>query len=202
MPQLTFAPPNDPILRARSVEVPVDQIGSDEIQGLIDKMLLIAKGERSDLQKKVMVGLAAPQVGVAKRVILVDLGVDASRENLGTLQAYINPVILWKSEEMEEGNEGCFSTGRLFGIVPRASRVRISAYDRFGQKIVEEYQGFTARIFQHEVDHLEGIRFPDRIGPEGRLLWVEDGEWEDYCRDREHWPKTCPFSTWLKMRGT
>jgi peptide deformylase len=202
MPSLTFVPPDHPVLRMRSIEVPADQIRSSEIQGLIDEMLLIAKGERADLQKRVMVGLAAPQLGVAKRVILVDVGVDSSRQNLGKLKAYINPVILWKSDETEEGREGCFSTGHLHAIVPRASKVRISAYDRSGQQIVEEHEGFTARVFQHEVDHLEGIRFPDRIGPEGRLLWVEDDEYEDYRVNWQNWSKTCPFSTWLNMRGS
>ena len=86
MSRLTFAPPNDPVLKMRSAEVPVDQIGSKEIQGLIDEMLMIAKGERSDLLKRVMVGLAAPQVGVPIRVVIVDIGVDSSRQNLGTLR--------------------------------------------------------------------------------------------------------------------
>lgn len=199
--QLAFAPPNDPVLKTRSAKVPVDQIGSKEIQGLIDEMLMIAKGERSDVQKRVMVGLAAPQVGVPIRVIIVDIGVDSSRQNLGTLQAYINPVILWKSDETEEGREGCYSTSHLHAIVPRSLKVCISAYDRSGQKIVEEHEGFAARIFQHEIDHLEGIRFPDLIGPEGKLLWVEDDEYEDYRAHWKTWSKTRPYSVWLKMRG-
>jgi peptide deformylase len=201
MSRLTFAPPGDPVLKTRSAEVPVDQIGSKAIQGLIDEMLMIAKGERSDLLKRIMVGLAAPQVGVPKRVIIVDIGVDSSRQNLGKLHAYINPVILWKSDETEEGREGCYSTGHLHAIVPRAVKVRISAYDRLGQKVVEEHEGFSARIFQHEVDHLEGIRFPDRIGSEGKLLWVEDDEYEDYRAHWKTWSKTRPYSAWLEMRG-
>lgn len=201
MSRLVFASPHDPVLKTSSAEVPVDQIGSKEIQGLIDEMLVIAQGDRSDVQKRVMVGLAAPQVGVAKRIILVDIGVDSSRQNLGTLHAYINPVILWKSDETEEGREGCFSTGHLHAIVPRALKVRISAYDQLGQKVVEEHEGFAARIFQHEIDHLDGIRFPDRIGPKGKLLWVEDDEYEDYRQHWKTWSKTRPYSTWLEMRG-
>ena len=79
--------------------------------------------------------------------------------------------------------------------------MRISAYDRSGQKVVEEHEGFAARIFQHEVDHLEGIRFPDRIGPTGKLLWVEDDEYEDYRKHWNTWSKTRPYSAWLEMRG-
>ncbi len=201
MPELTFAPTDHPILSQRAEEVPVEQIPSGEIQWLIDEMLAIAKGERSDVMKRVMVGLAAPQVGVKKRVILVDVGIDANRKNLGTLHAYINPKIIWSSEETEWGREGCFSTDHIHAIVPRAYKVRICAYDRQGNFLVEEHQGFTARIFQHEVDHLEGIRFPDRLGPEGKLLWVEEDDYEDYRAHWQTWDKTCPYSLWLKIRG-
>lgn len=203
MSPLMFVPTDHAILRMRSAEVPIEQIGSSEIQELIDQMLEIAKGERSDLQKRVMVGLAAPQLGVPKQVILVDIGGDYySGKNLGKLQAYINPVILWRSEETEPGDECCYSADDLLAVVPRASKVRISAYDRSGHQVVEEHAGFPARIFQHEIDHLNGIRFPDRIGPEGKLLWVDDNDYESYRTNSENWPKTCPFSTWLRMRGS
>jgi peptide deformylase len=201
MPQLTLVPVDHPVLRMRAIEVPIEEISSLEIQDLIDQMLEIAKGERVDVQKKVMVGLAAPQLGVPKRIILVDMGIDANRKDLGQLVAYINPVILWRSEETEMGREGCYSTDHLHAVVPRASKVRISAYDRLGQSIEQELTGFTARIFQHEVDHLDGIRFPDRVGPTGKLLWVEDDEYQAYRENWQNWPKICPFGVWLKMRG-
>jgi peptide deformylase len=202
MPKLAFAPVDHPILRRRTEEVPVEQIQSQEIQDLIDEMLAIAKGERADVLQRVMVGLAAPQIGVDKRVILVDIGVGSERNNLGTLHAYINPQIIWRSEETELGREGCYSTDHIHAVVPRASKVRICGYDREGNFVVEEHVGFTARIFQHEVDHLNGIRFPDRMGPDGTLLWVEDADYEEYRKNWDHWEKTFPYSEWLKMRGS
>jgi peptide deformylase len=202
MTKLTFLPVDHPILKNRCVEIPIDQILSPENQSLIDEMLAIAKGERTDLEKRVMVGLAAPQIGIPKRIILVDLGVDATRRNLGKLHPYINPRIIWQSEEMEIGREGCFSTdSRLHGIVPRSTKVRVAAYDREGNFLVEEHREFTARIFQHEIDHLEGIRFPDRMGPNGKLLWVEEEEYKNYRDNWQDWTKTYSFQDWVQMRG-
>jgi peptide deformylase len=102
---------------------------------------------------------------------------------------------------MELGREGCYSTDHIHAIVPRATLVRVSGYDLAGNFIVEEHQGFTARIFQHEIDHLDGIRFPDRIGPEGKLLWVENTDYEEYRKSWQTWEKTCPFDKWLGMSG-
>ena len=201
MPLLNFVPPDHPVLRTRSEEVRVEEITSSEIQELIDEMLVIASGQRSGPLDRVLVGLAAPQVGVAKRVILVDIGIDPKTESLGKLQAYINPVINWCSKRTALEDEGCFSTDDLRGFVPRSIKVRISAYDRSGQMVQEEHTGYIARIFQHEIDHLDGIRFPDRLGAEGRLLWVKDEEYEEYHADWENWPKVCPFHDWMKMSG-
>ena len=143
-------------------------------------MFDIARGERTDPEAKVMVGLAAPQIGISKRIILVDIGVDSDRKNLGELTAFINPEILWHSEELVDGREGCFSVDdRVVGVVPRSKSIKIRAYDREGNLVSLELADFTARIFQHETDHLNGIRFPDRVGEGGKLQWVYD---ERVCR--------------------
>lgn len=196
-----FLSPSSSLLNKKAEEVGIDEIGSSEIQGLIDEMFAIAKGERSDIEKAVMVGLAAPQIGVSKRIILVDVGVDATRKNLGSLVAYINPEIVWLSKEREEGREGCFSVdNRVGGIVSRPFRIRIKAFDRHGKAITDELSGFTARIFQHELDHLNGIRFPERVGKEGILHWVETEEFPTYRLNWKVWQKKCPWDTWLAMK--
>lgn len=196
----TLVPPHHPVLNAVAETVPVDQIQTEEIQSLIDEMTAIAKGERADVSRRVMVGLAAPQIGISKQIILVDVDVGASRLNLGKMQAYINPSIIWQSTEQEMGREGCFSADRLQGIVPRSVKIRITAYDRTGQFVIEELTGFTARIFQHEFDHLNGVRFPDRLGENGRLLWVEEEEYDLYRQTWQNWQKTVPFSKWIEMK--
>ena len=196
-----FIPPGDPLLQERAAEVPLETIQSFEIQSTLERMFEVAKGERVDMERRVMVGLAAPQIGISKRIILVDIGADRDRKELGDLRAYINPVIERYSEELEEGREGCYSVdSRVVGVIPRATKIQISAYDALGKRVVEELTGFTARIFQHEVDHLDGIRFPDRAGPDGKLYWVEEEEFPKYQQSWKHWTCKCPWNRWIEMK--
>lgn len=99
------------------------------------------------------VGLAAPQVGVAKRVIVVD-----DREN-GFMEL-VNPRIL-RMKGREEGVEFCLSVPERGGLVDRATEVRIAAQDRQGGPVELIAKGYLARVFQHEIDHLEGRLFTD-----------------------------------------
>lgn len=199
-PMSIFTEPGNPLLRGSVAEVPVHEISSEEVQSIIDQMIEIAGGERTDAEKRVMVGLAAPQIGICKRIILVDTGANEKRE-LGELKAYINPKIIWSSSEHEEGKEGCYSVdSRVVGIVSRAVQVKITAFDRQGNFITEEFSGFPARIVQHEVDHLDGIRFPDHVGQQGCLHWVEEGKFPEYRENWQRWPAQCSWDAWLAMK--
>ncbi len=196
-----FIPPGDPLLKKRAFEVSQEEVGSEKIEALIERMLEVAGGNRTDSTKRGLVGLAAPQIGERKRIILVDIGIDDSRKGWGDLKVYINPEILWRSDEWVDGREGCFSVdSHVTGIVPRAERIEIRALDREGTEIFEKLSGFTARIFQHEVDHLDGIRFPERVGEEGILHWVEESQYPEYREKWQTWPVRCPWSTWVAMR--
>lgn len=197
-----FTPPADPILMMKAAEVPLEEIVSDEIQGIIERMLIIAGGERTDPSKRSMVGLAAPQIGIPKQIIIVDTGVDANRSAFGELEVFINPKITWYSEELIEGREGCFSVDeRVLGIVHRAATIKCTAYDRQGNFISKEFTEFTARIFQHETDHLNGIRFPDRVGEEGVLQWVEEDQYPEYRKNWKEWPVRITYDTWRAMKS-
>ena len=99
------------------------------------------------------VGLAAPQVGVSKRVVVVDAG--------DGLIELINPEIITK-EGMASDSEGCLSIPGVTGEVQRAARVTVRALDREGREVEYEGEGLLARAFQHEIDHLEGILFVDK----------------------------------------
>ena len=141
-----FAKPSDPLLNQRSSEVLADEIQSQEIQSLIDGILAMAKGEQGDAKKKTMVGLAAPQIGVGKRVIIV--GIDSTgMGDAPEFKVYINPVIVKRSRETEEGREGCYSTDKVCGIVERNVEVTVEALDRKGNKVLETHKGFPAKIF-------------------------------------------------------
>ncbi|HEY2811047.1 MAG TPA: peptide deformylase [Rhabdochlamydiaceae bacterium] len=196
-----FLTPADPLLRARASEVPVHEIPTAPVQALLEKMYELSGGERVDPSKRSLVGLAAPQIGFSKRIILVDVGIRTDRRTFGELRAYINPVIVWHSDDMLWDCEGCFSVDRrIRGIVPRYASIRLIAYDRNGNPIEEEHHGYTARIFQHEIDHLEGIRFPERVGEEGTLHWVEEAEILEYRKDYFNWHKRCPWEIWTHVK--
>lgn len=201
MDRIQIIPPTTQSLNEAAAEVDPGQILSAPVQEIIDEMLLLARGERQDVEKRIMVGLAAPQVGIDLRIILVDMGIDADRRQPGQLQAFINPEIIWHSDDIVMEREGCFSTGDIYGIVPRYNAIRVRAFDREGHQTIEEYAGFRARIFQHEIDHINGIRFPDRVGCDGVLHWVKEEERPQYRNDWENWPKRCPYTCWETMKS-
>ncbi|NLV15855.1 MAG: peptide deformylase [Syntrophomonadaceae bacterium] len=133
----------DPILKQKAK--PVRKI-NDSIVRLLDNL-------RDTLIKYDGVGLAAPQIGVSKRVIVVDT--DEEYYEL------INPEIL-EAEGEESAIEGCLSVPELNGQVIRNARVLVKGLDRQGQEISIDAEGVAARAFQHEIDHLDGILFVDR----------------------------------------
>lgn len=197
-----FVKPNDPILVKVAELINPAKIVGQEIQEIVGKMFKVAFPEQGDTSKPVLVGLAAPQIGIAKRIILVDVAA-RGKGNIGDLRVYINPKIIWKSGEEEEWYEGCYSTSRVCGIVSRPNKIRIKAYTKEGQLVEEEYSGYTARIFQHEIDHLNGKEFVTHISDDNNLHWVEEDEFPEY-RNKEawrNWTKKCPREKWQKIKG-
>jgi peptide deformylase len=192
--------PTDPILNKRALKV--TDIDSPAIQNVIDYMIALSAGKGHDKEDtRQMVGLAAPQLGVSKRIITIDRTADGSNKKQ-TLQVFINPEIVKSSQEMLPGREGCWSCGNICGNVTRAESVVIEGFDRYGKLIHVGLDGFVARIAQHEVDHLNGIRFPDRIPvdePE-HLHWVEVSEFDEYRKKWMEWTKLCSRETWYAMK--
>jgi peptide deformylase len=110
-------------------------------------------------------GLAAPQVGAAVRVIVIEVrrtDVFPDRPETPLLQM-VNPVITGRSGPELTDWEGCFSVPGLMGKVPRAERVTVEYSAPDGSQVTEDYEGYAARVIQHEVDHLDGIEFLDRM---------------------------------------
>jgi len=174
-----FVKPNDSILVQITEEIRPEEIKSPEIEAIIERMLNAAYGKQVDRAKPLLVGLAAPQIGIPKRVILIDVSA-RGKGNVGDLRVYINPEIVWKSEEESEWYEGCYSTDRVCGIVSRPNSIKVKALTRDGQPIEEKHEGYTARIFQHEIDHLNGIEFVSYITDDNKLHWVEEDEFPEY----------------------
>jgi len=132
-----------PVLK--QVAQPVDHVNK--------KMRAFIEDMAETMYKTDGVGLAAPQVGVSKRIIVVDDG--------NGLQALINPQII-KAEGSQWGPEGCLSVPGYFGDVERYEKVTVTAIDPNNKKLRIEAEGFLARIFQHEIDHLEGHIFIEK----------------------------------------
>jgi peptide deformylase len=143
----------DPILRRKAH--PITRTDGT-LQTLIDDMIetmRVAPG----------VGLAAPQVGVSDRLIIVEYPEnDEIEDSPKKLYVVVNPEIKDRSEEVELGIEGCLSIPGLHGEVERAVAVTIKGLTRHGQPVKIKAKGWLARIFQHEVDHLDGVLFTDK----------------------------------------
>lgn len=117
-----------------------------------------------DLMKETMVsgdgvGLAAPQVGVSKRIIVLYMNAGES----GEVSEMINPEITFFSDEKEGVEEGCLSIPGVRGVVERPLEVEVRYSTVDGEEHMERFSGLTARIIQHEVDHLDGVLFVDRL---------------------------------------
>ena len=143
-----------PILRHKARKV--SDFGPD-LQTLVEDMI-------ETMRQAPGVGLAAPQVGVSLRLIVVEYGVENEEgEETGPKKLYpvINPEIVAASEEKVEGIEGCLSVPGLIGEVERHTHIIVKGQNRYGKPVKYKLSGWKARIFQHEIDHLEGVIFSD-----------------------------------------
>lgn len=151
----------DPVLRAQAE--PVARI-TDEHRELIRNMFETMYAEEG-------VGLAAPQVGVSERIIVVD-----PQNDEVPAFALVNPEIIELSKEKEKGEEGCLSIPGLRDIVERSYRCVVRGLTPEGEPVQLELSALPARIIQHEVDHLDGILFFDRVSALKRKLLL--AKWE------------------------
>jgi peptide deformylase len=150
MTLLTILTAPDPVLKKKAV--PVAEVG-DRIRLLMDNML-------ETMYAAPGIGLAAPQVGVSERVVVIDVG--RSEENRQPL-FLVNPQISWASDEDNVYEEGCLSVPELYGEVVRPKAVRVTYLDRDNNPGEIEADGLLATVIQHEMDHLDGILFIDHL---------------------------------------
>lgn len=144
---LTILTNPNPILREISKPVEPAEILRPKFQKFLDEMI--------ETMLKDGVGLAAPQVGVNQRFIIV-------KTKTGP-EAFINPKIFSTSVRKVNSEEGCLSVPGVWGIVKRFSKVKVKALNRQGEKVMIKASGLEAIIFQHEIDHLDGILFIDKV---------------------------------------
>ena len=150
----------DPRLKAVSTDV---ETVDSAIRTLIDDMaesMYAADG----------IGLAAVQIGVAKRVLVIDLDQKEGKKNP---RAYINPKIVWASDEMAVFEEGCLSVPEIWDDVERPARIKAEYLDRDGKKQLLEADGMLATCLQHEMDHLNGVLFIDHLSRLKRSMAIK-----------------------------
>jgi peptide deformylase len=150
----------DPRLQAVSSDV--EKVDS-ETRKLVDDMaesMYAADG----------IGLAAVQIGVPKRVIVIDLDQKEGKKNP---RAFINPKILWASEDMAVFEEGCLSVPEIWDDVERPARIRAEYLDLDGKKVELEADGMLATCLQHEMDHLNGVLFIDHLSRLKRSMAIK-----------------------------
>lgn len=139
---------DQPALRKKAAPVDVQEISDPNFQQAIDELI-------ETMEVKDGLGLAAPQIGISKQIVIVSLQNKA--------RCLINPKITVKSKEVTTGEEGCLSFPGLFGDVTRHESVEVKALDRDGKEQTISAQDLGARTIQHELDHLAGILLPDRL---------------------------------------
>lgn len=153
----------DPVLRQEAAEVTVFD---DALRALVRDMyetMYHADG----------IGLAAPQIGISERILVVDLRRDDDEEDEPYHVAVVNPAIVWSSEETSKQTEGCLSIPGLEEVVRRPVSVHIEGRDPDGNEISIKAEDLFARALQHEIDHLDGVLFLDRVSPLKRRILVK-----------------------------
>ena len=151
---------------------PVLTTPADEVKTFDKELRILVKDLTETMQDAPGAGLAAPQIGVSLRVFTYDVD--------DVVGHVVNPVITVKSEEGQDGDEGCLSFPGLAFPTPRHMRVVATGFNMYGDPITLEGSELLARCIQHEVDHLDGILFIDRMDPEQRKLAmkaIREAEW-------------------------
>jgi len=169
---LIIALPNDH-LRQKSRRVPVI---TDEVRKVIEDMKNATLDWEASRPHEVGVALAAVQIDQDLQIIIVRKNLEDKKDT--SFSVFINPEIIKREGEIEEDYEGCLSVADIYGKVPRYAKVRLRAKDEAGRDIRVKAEGFLARVLQHEVDHVNGITFVDKIEdrPEAFFKLTESGK--------------------------
>lgn len=181
MSVLNIARLGHPILRKIARLVDLKQLkapGENDLQQLIGDMIDTMRDDSG-------VGIAAPQVERSLQIIIVEYQKNErypAQDDI-PLTVFVNPVVTRASEETSSFWEGCLSLKDLRGLVTRPREVTVEAFSREGKKLVVAAKGFLAVVLQHEIDHLQGKVFLDRMTDFTQLAFVD--EWETYWQEKE-----------------
>lgn len=159
----------NPILRQGAIPLSKEEILSEETQNLIEEMREVMKEAEG-------IGLAAPQIGISKHLAIIEVPNESRyEEGMATeLIVFINPQIKILDESKQGYWEGCLSVPGLRGFVERPRKIQIDFLDENAQEVSIEAEGFLATVFQHEIDHLNGVLYVDKITDMSKLSYNEE----------------------------
>lgn len=171
-----------PVLRRRAALVSSEALASAEVQRLIDDMIETMRDVGG-------AGIAAPQVYESLRICVVEVKNNPRYPYKPEipLTVLVNPEILPTSEDLFDQYEGCLSVPELRGLVPRHAAIHVRGVDRHGEAMSFPARGFTAGVYQHEIDHLDGRLFLDRVADPASLTTLREYE-------RHHLPTYLPYA--------
>lgn len=175
-------------LREKQQQLEIDAL-LDFVYGRVNKTVSGTGGGRRDPSRPTTVGLAGNQVGIMKQICAVDLSI--GRQGYSDMYLLINPRITWASKAVVKKPEGCVNFPEIWGVTRRSRSVKVAGLDRSGNEIEFKLEGWPAVLAQHEIDHLYGRLFIDRLEDPSRahhvtvekyMLYrkVKPGNWDEY----------------------
>jgi len=196
--KLKLARTRDPVLREKCDPVTAAEMETKELQAFLDAMIdyVNRRGYKGDTARQDRVrysGMAANQFGLSKAVIAVDFAIGHS--GFSDIHALINPAIIGHSDDISINSEGCRSVPCVYGMVPRFEEVRVKSLDRSGNTIEISAKGKLSVLLQHEIDHLRGILFIDRLVDPRKANFVRKGQIQDYRRNYMTWAQFTDVSS-------
>lgn len=205
---LAFIPVNDQRLCEEAQPILQEEILSQSTQSLIDAMLKLAgycANPKRYRSTEALMGLAAPQVGQMKQIILINTTSPDELQQGAKPQfdIWINPHIISESEKTQRCHEGCYSVPSCYvGIVDRPVKISIEGFDRLGNKMTKEYTKNLASVVHHEIDHLKGIRFPERLHSEKEIDVIYTlEEVLSYRKEWRRWKNKASLDQWKQMKA-
>ncbi len=200
--ELHVLKPDNPILRAVATPIERRELRTQRMQDVIEQLLDFVygqsnKGDWRERTRPTTVGLSAPQVGINRRISVVDMAVGSNLYS--DVHILINPEVIAHSKSKTDHREGCVNLPQVWGQVERYRSVTIQALDRSGTKLTIEAHGWPAVLLQHEIDHLDGRLFIDRLPDPCQAHLIEPEHFKDYNKQSAaNWPYLIDISKWAK----
>lgn len=199
--ELKVLDPTHKILRSPCKDLTKRDLRKTTVQKEIEAMINFVygnnnKGEGRNRNVSMTVGLSANQVGIPKRISIVDLAI--GKKGYSDIHVLINPEIIWLSQSMIENCEGCVNLPTIWGYVKRSKKIKVKALDRSGNELLLTLHGWPAILLQHEIDHLNGKLFIDKLPNTKKALHVQQGDYQEFKQKKKAWKKYIDVTSIVK----